>query len=341
MGIRPLLVFSLILATFAPPARAHFLFARILPPAEAGRAVEVYFSELAEAGDPRFIDKIAQTQLWVQQSPNEFKPLVVRKAFDRLRSHLPASGSLIVVGACQYGVLTRDQTPFLLRHYPKAISGRPAELNRLASFGKVPLEIVATIRDDEIRMLALLDGKPLPKAEFTTVDEKLVNTRLTADEKGQVVWKPRAGAFSVYFRNTRKESGEFNGQKYMEIRDFATLAFNWPLERKDADPQAVALFEEALAARSAWRHFPGFAATIKGNFQGRRFSGTVTVDASGKVSFSDADPSHQEAVADWVEAQLGSIVLHRQAKPSSPGRPKPVLRFAEITGASIWPTADF
>ena len=37
MGIRPLLVFSLILATCAPPARAHFLFARILPPAEGGR----------------------------------------------------------------------------------------------------------------------------------------------------------------------------------------------------------------------------------------------------------------------------------------------------------------
>jgi hypothetical protein len=56
MRIRPLLVSSLILAIFAQPARAHFLFARILPPAEGGRAVEVYFSELAEAGDPRFID---------------------------------------------------------------------------------------------------------------------------------------------------------------------------------------------------------------------------------------------------------------------------------------------
>ena len=161
-----------------------------MPPAEGGRAVEVYFSELAEAGDPRFIDKIAQTQLWVQRSPNEFKSLAVRKTFDRLRSHLPASGSLMVVGACQYGVLTRDQTPFLLRHYPKAIAGRPAELNRLTPFGKFPLEIAATIRDDEIRMVAFLDGNPLPKAEFTTVDAKLVNTKLTADEKGQVVWKP-------------------------------------------------------------------------------------------------------------------------------------------------------
>ena len=39
------------------PAKAHFLFVRILPPAEGGRAAEVYFSELAEAGDSRFVDE--------------------------------------------------------------------------------------------------------------------------------------------------------------------------------------------------------------------------------------------------------------------------------------------
>ena len=43
----------------AMPASAHFLFVRICPPAEGGRAVEAYFSELAAAGDPRFIDKVA------------------------------------------------------------------------------------------------------------------------------------------------------------------------------------------------------------------------------------------------------------------------------------------
>src|SRR5262249_14436595 len=59
------------------PAHAHFLFVRIGPPAEGGRSAEVYFSELAEAGDPRFIDKIAQTQLWLQTTPGKFEPLKV------------------------------------------------------------------------------------------------------------------------------------------------------------------------------------------------------------------------------------------------------------------------
>src|SRR5690349_23855929 len=96
------------------PACAHFLFVRILPPAEGGRFAEVYFSELAEAGDPRFIDKIAATNLWLQQTPGRFEPLKIVKTTDRLRAHLPTTGSLGVSGSCTYGVLER-KTAFLLR----------------------------------------------------------------------------------------------------------------------------------------------------------------------------------------------------------------------------------
>lgn len=51
------------LAARAQPARAHFLFIRITPPAEGGRAAEVYFSERATAGDPRFVENVAHTKL--------------------------------------------------------------------------------------------------------------------------------------------------------------------------------------------------------------------------------------------------------------------------------------
>src|SRR5215471_15759696 len=151
-------------ALLSIPAQAHFLFVRILPPAEGGRAAEVYFSELAEAGDPRFVDKIAQTQLWLQTTPGKFEPLKVHKASDRLRAWVPYTGSLVVVGECRYGVLARpNQTPFLLRHCPKAIAGNPDELNKLAPHGKLPLEIVATIDGDRVRLMALREGKPVPK----------------------------------------------------------------------------------------------------------------------------------------------------------------------------------
>src|SRR5438067_3809947 len=317
----------LLLATAS--ARAHFLFVRVLPAAEGGRAAEVYFSELAEAGDPRFLAKVAAgTKLWLQKPPGEFTPLPFHQAPDRLRAWVPVSGSLVVAGRCDYGVLGRpNQTPFLLRHFPKALAGDPAELNRLKPHGQLPLEVAATIDADTVRLTALRDGKPVPGAEFVTVDERLTNTKLTADAEGVAAWKPPAeGVYSVYTRDTRKEPGEYAGKKYEEIRDFATVAFAWPLVRRRADPAAVALFEEAVAARAAWQNFPGISAHLEGNQDGRRFSGTVTVDAKGGVTFADDVPDRAEAVADWVQEQLESIVQHRLARPASAA--KPVVHFA-------------
>ena len=91
-------ILSLVFAGTLPAGRAdaHFLFVRILPPAEGGRAAEVYFSELAETGDARFIDKIAHTKLHLQTTPGRFEPLTVHKAPDRLRAFLPVDGSAVV-----------------------------------------------------------------------------------------------------------------------------------------------------------------------------------------------------------------------------------------------------
>jgi hypothetical protein len=319
-------------ALLSIPAEAHFLFVRILPPAEGGRAAEVYFSELAEAGDSRFVDKIAHTQLWLQSTPGKFDPLKVLKVQDRLRAWLPYSGSVVVVGECRYGVLARpNQTSFLLRHFPKAIAGNPDELNKMQPHGKLPLEMTATIDDDGLHFVVLRQGKPVPHAELVTVDAELSNVKLTADKKGRAKWKPPVpGAYSVYTSLRSKEAGKADNKPYEEIRDFATISFTWPLERKDADPGAVALFEEALEARAMWKDFPGFRAAIAGNLDGRRFEGTVTIDAKGKVEFSDSDPSAEESTAPWVQDQLESIVLHRLAAPArEEPRPKPVLRFAD------------
>ena len=320
-----LLLVAIFWALAAIRADAHFLFIHIGPPAEAGRAAEVYFSELAEAGDPRFIDKIAGTQLWIQKAPGQWQPLKVQKLADRLRAQVPMSGSIAVAGTCPYGVLARPkQTPFLLRYHPKAIAGSPEELNRMKPFGKTPLEIVATINGDRIEFTALRDGKPVPKAEFTTVASDLTNENVAARDNGKASWKPSApGRYSVYTRYVTKEGGAVNGQSYEEIRDFATIAFTWPLERKDADAEAVALFEQALAARAQWKGFPGFTASIAGKLDGRDFSGNVTVEADGSVRFE----TKGKAAKRWVEDQLGSIALHRGARGEE--RAKPVLRFGD------------
>ena len=59
-----LFVFGL-LAVHTPTVEAHFLFIRIGGQAEAGRQVDVFFSEIARAGDPRFVPRIASAKLWM------------------------------------------------------------------------------------------------------------------------------------------------------------------------------------------------------------------------------------------------------------------------------------
>ena len=139
---------AFVVLSFAAQVRAHFLFIRIGTQAEAGRSAEVYFSEQAEAGDPRFIAKVAHTKLWIQTRPGEFR---------ELRCIRPPTGSgprcrriaaWSVVGECEYGVLARpNQTPFLLRYYPKAVAGIADELNRLTPQARNPLRDPADLRE--------------------------------------------------------------------------------------------------------------------------------------------------------------------------------------------------
>jgi len=320
------LVVLLVVSSVAQTAQAHFLFARILPPAEAGRAVEVYFSEYANAGDPRYIDKVATTQLWAQNEPGQFKPLEVTKQADRLRAHLPLSGSLGVIGQLDYGVLSRPGQPaFLLRHYPKAVAGKPAELNALKPRSETRFEIVAKFEDSRALLTLLLDGKPLPGVILKSVDVNLVEEEFKTDEAGQVAFTPPStGVYCVYAQHVDKTAGKHADKSYDEIREFATLSFTWPLVRTEADPEAVKLFQEAIAQRAQWSKFPGFTAGVTADVDGRSLSGKVTVSAKGEVELDAGD----EPVAGWVRDQLASITMHRAAD-SSASADKPVLRFAD------------
>jgi hypothetical protein len=295
----------------------------------AGRAAEVFFSEQAEAGDPRFVAKIAHTKLWLLDGAGKTAPLKIVQASDRLRAHLPVSGSVAVLGECQYGVLHRPkQKPFLLRYYPKAIAGSPEDLNRLPACGKVPLEIIAKFEGKRVTLSALRNGKPVPHAVFHTVNSSLQNEKLTADESSRVCWKPpTADTYSVYTSDTVTDVRKLGDEAYAEIREFATLAFTWPLADKGADPKAVALFEEALATRAQWQGFPGFRARVEGKVDGRAFAGTVAVDGAGGVQLKTDDG----AVQTWVKDQLESMAMHRGAGPASgsPKRATPVLRFGD------------
>jgi hypothetical protein len=216
-------------ACAASPAHAHFLFIRVEPVADGATVprAEVFFSEQATAGDPKFVDKIDHTRLWQAAAGGEFKPLVMNKGTDRLTATLLDGAPGAVVGFCEYGVLTRDVS-FLLRYYPKAIVGDPQKLPTLPPRERKAPEIMATFSEEGVTLTVVRDGKPLQEAVFTTVDEDLGGEELKADATGRAIFKPRAaGYYCVYTKLVTKQAGEVGGKAYVEILEFPTLAFPW------------------------------------------------------------------------------------------------------------------
>jgi hypothetical protein len=219
----------------------------------------------------------------------------------------------------------------LLRYFPKAAAGRPDVLNAMtrADLPEIRLEILATFESDHVKLIAQRRGVTIPGAVFHTVDSDLNNSEVTAGPGGFAIWSPPAsGHYSVYVKDVVKEGGTSRGQSYDEIREFATLAFRWPLDRQNADADAVALFQKAVATRASWDHFEGFSAEASGMVDGRPFAGKVTVSADGEVKAEVDDP----VARPWIEAQLGSIAMHRlpeNDRGASSDRPKPVVRFAD------------
>jgi hypothetical protein len=213
----------------ADPVAAHFMFLRIVTEPGTDRRAEVFFGEQATAGDPQFIDKIAHTRLWSQSKPGKFAALELVKRPDRLRAALPGTDPVAVVGYCEYGIVRRE-VAFLLRYYPKAVAGDPAAVNRWKPRPDAQFEIVPTVTGDEISFVAMHRGKPLADAVFNTVDDDLEGVELRADDQGRAVWKPKApGHYCVYTGITLAEPGMRDDKPYAEIREFATLSFEWPL----------------------------------------------------------------------------------------------------------------
>ena len=312
---------------FAATAHAHFLFIQIGPHAEAGRSAEVFFSESATAGDPKFVAKIAHTELWRQDEPGKFTPLTVHRGTDRLRAYLPSGAAVSVIGRCEYGVLKRDKS-FLLRYYPKAVSGPPDDLAKLTRHEAIPLEIMPAFSKDSVTLTVLKDGKPVAGAVVTTVDADLQNEELKTDGDGRATWKlPAAGPYAVYVKHVVPQAGTRNGEAYDEIREFATLGFDWPVDDSRVDAEAVAMFERAIAARAAWTDFKGLSAYVSVYLDGRRHAGEVSVTADGDVSFGGEPKLEDEAAREWIRDQLHSMVIHRV--PSSGIRSKPVLSFSD------------
>ena len=203
-------------------ASAHFPF--LVPDGPSkGKAV---FSDNLKPDKDVPVDRLANTKLVVIADGKASElTWTLDKAANCYTFDVPGSGSRIVVGTCEYGVLQRgDSKPFLLTYHPKAIFGDlPAPENASAG-DKVPLELVPVAVGGKLRFKVLNEGKPLVNASVSVlVPGDAKDTSVTTGTGGLTPEFDKPGAYGAHVRVLLEKSGERDGKKYKEVRHYASL----------------------------------------------------------------------------------------------------------------------
>jgi len=215
-----LLSAAVVVALAAGPASAHFPF---LVPDGPNKGKAVFSDNLKP--DPQVpVDRLANTKLVVVADGKATDlAWTLDKTANCYTFEVPGSGTRIVVGTTDYGVLQRgDSKPFLLHYYPKAVFGDLPAADKAGD--RVPLELVPTVHAGKLRFQALAAGKPLAKAEVNVLAPGEAKTKImTTDDAGLTDAFDKPGQYGAHVRLMEEKAGEQGGTKYQEVRHYATL----------------------------------------------------------------------------------------------------------------------
>src|SRR5262249_1065634 len=205
-----------------PLTSAHFPF--LVPDGDAkGKAV---FSDTLKPDKDVPIDRIANTKLVVIA---DGKATDLTWTLDKTANcygfDVPGSGTRIVVGTTDYGVLQRgDSKPFLLHYYPKVVFGDLSSPEKTSVGDRAPLELIPIALGGKLRFKAVAGGKPLVKTEVTVlIPEEEKGKVVTTDDSGFTPAFDKKGTYGAQVRQVEAKNGEQGGKKFEELRRYATL----------------------------------------------------------------------------------------------------------------------
>jgi uncharacterized protein (AIM24 family) len=204
----------------AATSQAHFPF---IVADNAGASAKVVFSDDLNVDTNVSIEKIANTKLTLRDSTGKETALSWKKEEGFYGLNLPGTGTRIVHGITDFGVLQKGDTkPFKLVYYPKAIIGNPTE--KAATIGeKSALEIVAVASFGKVKFQVLAAGKPVVDSEITVMPPESMKKAMKTDKDGFTTEFEGNGRYGVVAKLFENKSGDHAGKKYEEIRNYATL----------------------------------------------------------------------------------------------------------------------
>lgn len=305
---KSLLIYLTLLAVAAgrpSTALGHFVWLGVKSDDGGKQSAHVWFGESAAPGEGHLIEKIAATSVWAiaeDGTQTKLQPTVV-VADDEGALIAPLKKPPARLAAeIDYGVIERDGQPFMLKYYARHIASTPEGLASVSKDRRLPVDIDAQLKNGRLHLTVLADGKPRPDAEIVAYLPKGKEFETKTDEQGQaIIDAKQAGFYDIRAKVVDKRNGEFNGKKYAEVRQYATLSL-----RVHAPESAAGLLDGARRARAIWNNFSGFTADATIFAEGKSQTGRITVSSTGDVELKGFDLKEKD-----VQRTLGSMMSHR------------------------------
>lgn len=222
---------AIVLATLL---QAHFVF---VTPEAGGATVRVFISENLKPDLD--VKMIGSTKLTLRDAGGAETPLSLSKAETNFFSAaLAGSGTRVVYGDTNFGVMERGGKTHLLIYYPKAIVGDAFDAKTQVG-EKAPVELIPVGSAGSLKLRLIAHGKPLADSEITVILPDGAEKKVKTGANGETEAFSAPGRYGAWARFWEPIPGERDGKKYGEVRNYATLVFDTAAStRASAAPSA-------------------------------------------------------------------------------------------------------
>ncbi|HEX3602360.1 MAG TPA: kelch repeat-containing protein [Lacipirellulaceae bacterium] len=214
----------------------------------------LFFNESPADESYHFPDRLAKTKLWSRAVDGK-ETQIATKSIDTedrvgLIGPLPDEKSPVLETSQQYGIYGTA----LLDYHAKHIRGTsPDEINAAGTSKELKLELIPKVKNDEVELTVLWDGKPLAGADVTFMAGDKDSNEKKTDDDGHATFKLANGGLIGVLANTmeKDKSGDLDGKPYNGVMHYASLTFNLPTKGDVAEKKASSPKTKSAPAPSA------------------------------------------------------------------------------------------
>lgn len=217
----------LTLSAAANVSDAHFLWIKSVDDDGKPQAL-AYFNENPYDESYHFPKKLANTKLSLRSADGKLTEIegtaVDTDEQSGIIGPIADAKAPVLQTSQQYGIYGTS----LLVYHAKHIRGTAAaDINSAGTSKDLKLEIVPDVKDKEIKLKVLWNGKPLAGAAVTLFVGEDDSSEKKTNDDGVATFESKQPGFVGVLTNTleKDKSGELDGKKYKGVMHYASLTF--------------------------------------------------------------------------------------------------------------------